>query len=154
MVKEITGHFQAEDYSIGIVCAEFNEFITDQLLKGALKTLDRCNVDESDIVVYRVPGSFEIPAMVREIMEKDKHDGVIALGAVIRGETDHFDYVCSAVTSGLSRLNCRYDSPISFGVLTTDTVKQAIDRAGTKAGNKGSEAARSLVEIMTAMDSI
>jgi len=154
MVEEISGNFDGSGYSVAIVCSEFNQLITDKLLSGAKKTLIRSGMAEQNITVYRVSGSFEIPTMVRAVLSQTSPDGVIALGAVIRGETPHFDYVCSAVTSGLSRLNCQYDPPITFGVLTTDTVEQALERAGSKLGNKGSEAAIALVETMTAIDSI
>lgn len=154
MVKEISGSFDGSDFSVAIVCSEFNELITNKLLSGAKKTLIRSGTAQDKITVYRVPGSFEIPTMVRTVLSKTSPDGVIALGAVIRGETPHFDYVCSAVSTGLSRLNCQFDSPITFGVLTTDTVDQALERAGSKLGNKGSEAAIALVETMSAIEMI
>ncbi len=150
MVKDISGSYDGRDCSVGIVLSEFNDFITEQLLDGALAGLRKCQVPEDGITVYRVPGSFEIPGMGRRVLEKGGIDGLLCLGAVIRGETPHFDYICSGVTRGIGRLNLEYEVPVTYGVITTDTVEQAVNRAGTKAGNKGHEAALSLVQTIQA----
>lgn len=153
MVKEISGSYDGSGLSIGIVLSEFNDFITEKLKEGALRALEKSGVNDGDITVYRVPGGFEIPAMARQVIERESHDGVLCLGAVIRGDTPHFDYICSEVTKGIGQLNMDHEIPVTYGVLTTDTVEQAVERAGTKAGNKGHETALALVQMINAYQS-
>ncbi len=146
MVKLIKGSFDGSGMSVAIVLSEFNEMITGQLKKGAIDALTKAGVDEEAITVYQTPGSFELPALARKVVETGRYDGVVCLGAVIRGETPHFDYVASEVTRGIGNLNYRSEIPVVFGVITASTVDQAVDRAGVKAGNKGAEAALALVQ--------
>lgn len=142
------GSFDGKGAKIAIVASRFNEFITKELIGGAEDTLVRHNVDTKDIDVYRVPGAFEIPAICNKIAEKGKYDAVITLGAVIRGSTPHFDYVAAEVSKGVASVSMKYNMPVIFGVLTTDTIEQAVERAGTKAGNKGSDAAMAALEMI------
>lgn len=133
---------------VGIVVARFNEFITSKLLGGCLDTLKRHNVKDEDIDVAWVPGAFEIPLIAKKMAESKKYDTVIALGAVIRGATSHFDYVCAETSKGIAQASLESGIPVMFGVLTTDTIDQAIDRAGTKSGNKGSDCAEGAIEMV------
>lgn len=149
-MEEITGYYHgAEQYRIAIVVAEWNEIVTQQLLEGAVQELKRYGVEEQNITVVYCPGSFEIPFLTRQCAHSGKFDAVISLGALIRGETPHFDYISSAVTSGF--MNVVLDSPIPciFGILTTDTIEQALDRAGLKAGNKGREYAKAALAMIS-----
>ena len=146
MVRTIEGDLQGQGLKIAIVVSRFNGFITDRLVEGALDALKRHGVDEKDISVVKVPGSFELPLGVRRAA-KGKVDAVVALGALIRGGTPHFEYLCAEVTKGVAQVMLETGIPVSFGVLTTDTVEQAIERAGTKSGNKGFEAALSAIEM-------
>ncbi len=148
MVRVIEGDLQGQGVKVSIVASRFNGFITDRLLDGALDALKRHGVEEKGITVIRVPGSFEIPLGVRRAAGQ-KVDAVIALGALIRGGTPHFDYLSAEVTKGVAQVMLETGIPVSFGVLTTDTVEQAIERAGTKAGNKGAEAAQSALEMVS-----
>lgn len=148
MVKVIEGDLQGQGVKVSLVVSRFNSFITDRLLEGALDALRRHGVEEKGITVIRVPGSFEIPLGVRRAAGQ-KVDAVIALGALIRGGTPHFDYLSAEVTKGVAQVMLETGIPVSFGVLTTDTVEQAIERAGTKAGNKGAEAAQSALEMVS-----
>jgi 6,7-dimethyl-8-ribityllumazine synthase len=148
MVRVIEGDLQGQGVKVTIVVSRFNSFITDRLLEGALDALRRHGVEEKGITVVRVPGSFEIPLGVRRAAGQ-KIDAVIALGALIRGGTPHFDYLSAEVTKGVAQVMLETGIPVSFGVLTTDTVEQAIERAGTKAGNKGAEAAQSALEMVS-----
>ena len=148
MVKVIEGDIQGQGVKVSLVVSRFNSFITDRLLEGALDALRRHGVEEKGITVIRVPGSFEIPLGVRRAAGQ-KVDAVIALGALIRGGTPHFDYLSAEVTKGVAQVMLETGVPVSFGVLTTDTVEQAIERAGTKAGNKGAEAAQSALEMVS-----
>ena len=148
MVRVIEGDLQGQGVKVSIVVSRFNGFITDRLLEGALDALRRHGVEEKEITVVRVPGSFEIPLGVRRAAGQ-KVDAVIALGALIRGGTPHFDYLSAEVTKGVAQVMLETGIPVSFGVLTTDTVEQAIERAGTKAGNKGAEAAQSALEMVS-----
>ena len=132
----------------GIVVARFNEFITGKLIDGALDTLVRHGAKEEHIEVVWVPGSFEIPAVARKIARKKKYDAVICLGCVIRGDTPHFDYIASEVSKGVALAGFESDIPVVFGVLTTDTIEQAIERAGAKAGNKGADSALAAIELI------
>ena len=148
MVRVIEGDLQGQGVKVSIVVSRFNGFITDRLLEGALDALRRHGVEEKGITVVRVPGSFEIPLGVKRAAGQ-KVDAVIALGALIRGGTPHFDYLSAEVTKGVAQVMLETGIPVSFGVLTTDTVEQAIERAGAKAGNKGAEAAQSALEMVS-----
>lgn len=142
-----TGSLIGTDLKIGIVVGRFNDFITEQLLSGAISTLKQHGVKENQIDVAWVPGAFEIPLIAETMAKKDKYDAIITLGTVIRGSTPHFDYVCGEAASGVSHAAQVTNKPVIFGVLTTDTIEQAIERAGTKAGNKGSDAAKAAIEM-------
>ena len=142
------GNLVAENIKIGIVVARFNEFITSKLVGGALDGLKRHDVKEEDIDVAWVPGAFEIPLIASKMAKSKKYDAVICLGAVIRGATSHYDYVCSEVSKGIASVSLTSDIPVMFGVLTTDNIEQAIERAGTKAGNKGYDCALSAIEMV------
>jgi 6,7-dimethyl-8-ribityllumazine synthase len=141
------GHLISKGLKYGIVVGRFNEFITSKLLGGALDALKRHGVEENEIEIAWVPGAFEIPLIAQKMAESAKYDAVITLGAVIRGSTPHFDFVCSEVAKGVSAISLRTGIPTIFGVLTTDSIEQAVERAGTKAGNKGWEAATSAIEM-------
>lgn len=142
------GQITGQGLKVGIVVARFNEFVTKQLLAGAQESLQQHGVNADDIDVAWVPGAFEIPLTVQKMINTKSYDGVIALGAVIRGATAHFDYVCSGVTTGVASVSLATDTPVMFGVLTTDTIEQAMDRAGFKSGNKGADCAVSLLETI------
>lgn len=145
------GKLISEDMKIGIVAARFNEFITSKLLAGALDGLKRHDVKEDDIDVAWVPGAFEIPLIASKMAKSKKYDAVICLGAVIRGSTSHYDYVCNEVTKGIAQVSLANDIPVLFGVLTTENIEQAIERAGTKSGNKGFDSAISAIEMVNLM---
>ncbi|HQH60914.1 MAG TPA: 6,7-dimethyl-8-ribityllumazine synthase [Candidatus Saccharicenans sp.] len=147
-MKVYEGKLQARGYKIAIVLSRFNQFISGHLLDGALEALDKLGVEEDNIEVYKVPGAFEVPLLAKKLAAKKQVDGLICLGALIRGDTPHFDYLSSEVTKGLSQVAIEEGLPISFGILTVETVEQAIERAGTKAGNKGYEAALALIETI------
>ena len=147
-MKVFEGNFDGKGIKIAIVASRFNEFITKELIGGAEDTLLRHNVNTDDIYLYRVPGAFEIPSVCNKIAESGKYDAVITLGAVIRGSTPHFDYVAAEVSKGVASVSMKYNIPVIFGVLTTDTIEQAVERAGTKAGNKGSDAAMAALEMI------
>lgn len=147
-MKIYEGKLVADSIKIGIVAARFNEFITSKLLSGALDVLKRENVKEEDIEIAWVPGAFEIPLIASKMAKSHKYDAVICLGAVIRGSTSHYDYVCNEVSKGIAQVSLNSGIPIMFGVLTTDTIEQAIERAGTKAGNKGAECAQGAIEMV------
>ncbi|WP_182187329.1 6,7-dimethyl-8-ribityllumazine synthase [Pectinatus frisingensis] len=147
MAKIIEGHLSAKGLKFGIVVARFNEFITSKLLSGALDTLTRHDSDESAITVAWVPGAFEIPLIAKKMAQSNKYDAVICLGSVIRGSTSHYDYVCNEVSKGVAAVGLSTGVPTIFGVLTTENIEQAVERAGTKAGNKGSDAAMSAIEM-------
>ena len=138
----------SEDIKIGIVAARFNEFIVSKLVSGAQDALVRHGVADEDIALAWVPGAFEIPLAAKRMAESGKYDAVITLGAVIRGATSHYDFVCSEVSKGVANVALGADIPVMFGVLTTDTIEQAIERAGTKAGNKGAECAQGAIEMV------
>lgn len=142
------GNLVSKDIKVGIVAARFNEFIVSRLLGGALDGLKRHEVKDDDIDVAWVPGAFEIPLIASKMAKSGKYDMVICLGAVIRGSTSHYDYVCSEVSKGIATVSLQADIPVLFGVLTTDTIEQAIERAGTKAGNKGYDCAVSGIEMV------
>ena len=142
------GKLVSEGIKVGVVCARFNEFIVSKLLSGCEDALLRHGVDAADISVAWVPGAFEIPLIASKLAQSGKYDAVIALGAVIRGSTSHYDYVCSEVSKGLAQASLSSGVPVLFGVLTTDTIEQAIERAGTMAGNKGAECAQGAIEMV------
>ncbi|MCE5169610.1 6,7-dimethyl-8-ribityllumazine synthase [Paenibacillus profundus] len=141
------GHLVSDGLKYGIVAGRFNEFIVSKLVSGALDALKRHGVKDDEIDVAWVPGAFEIPLIAQKMAESGKYDAVITLGAVIRGSTPHFDYVCSEAAKGVAQVNMKTGVPTIFGVLTTDSIEQAIERAGTKAGNKGWEAAATAIEM-------
>lgn len=141
------GNLVSENQKFGIVVGRFNEFIGSKLLGGALDTLKRHGVEEANIDIAWVPGAFEIPLIAKKMAKSQKYDAVICLGAVIRGATPHFDYVSGEVTKGVAQASLETEVPVIFGVLTVDTIEQAIERAGTKAGNKGSDAALTAIEM-------
>ena len=147
-MKTFEGKLVSQDIKVGIVAARFNEFIVSKLLSGCEDALLRHGVDAADISVAWVPGAFEIPLIASKMAKSGKYDAVIALGAVIRGSTSHYDYVCSEVSKGLAQASLSSGVPVLFGVLTTDTIEQAIERAGTKAGNKGAECAQGAIEMV------
>ncbi|EQK46828.1 MULTISPECIES: 6,7-dimethyl-8-ribityllumazine synthase [Peptostreptococcaceae] len=146
-MRIIEGNLVAKDIKIGIVVGRFNEFIVSKLLGGALDGLKRHGVDEDNIEVSWVPGAFEIPLVAKKMAQSKKYDAIICLGAVIKGSTPHFDYVCAEASKGISSVSLSEELPVIFGVLTTDTIEQAIERAGTKAGNKGYDAAVTAIEM-------
>ncbi|USS85112.1 6,7-dimethyl-8-ribityllumazine synthase [Fructilactobacillus myrtifloralis] len=144
-----TGSLNGQHRHVGIVVAKFNQLVTQKLLDGTIATLQQCGVAETDIQVYWVPGAFEIPRVAKLVSETGKVDGVIALGAVVRGATSHYDYVCAQTAAGIAQVSLTSPVPVLFGVLTTDDMAQALDRAGGKAGNKGSECAQGLLEMIS-----
>ncbi len=146
-MKMIEGNLVAQGLRVGIVVGRFNEFIVSKLLGGAVDGLKRHGVEENDIEVAWVPGAFELPLVAKKMVNSDKYDAVICLGAVIKGSTPHFDYVCAEASKGISSVSLQSEKPVIFGVLTTDTIEQAIERAGTKAGNKGYDAAVTAIEM-------
>ena len=148
-MRTLEGKLVSENgIKVGIVAARFNEFITSKLVGGALDGLKRENVKDEDIDVAWVPGAFEIPLIASKMAKSRKYDAIICVGAVIRGSTSHYDYVCSEVSKGIAQVSLANDLPVMFGVLTTDTIEQAIARAGTKAGNKGFECAQGAIEMV------
>ena len=147
-MKTFEGKVVAKNIKVGIVAARFNEFIVSKLVGGAMDGLVRHDVKEDDIDVAWVPGAFEIPLIASKMAKSGKYDAVICLGAVIRGNTSHYDYVCAEVSKGVATVSLNSDIPVMFGVLTTDNIEQAIERAGTKAGNKGYDCALSAIEMV------
>lgn len=147
-MKIIEGNLIASKSKFAILVARFNSFIVESLLEGAIDTLKRHGVDEKSIEIIRVPGAFEMPLAAQRIAAQEKYDAIIALGAVIRGGTPHFEYVAGECVKGLSQVSLNANIPVSFGVLTVDSIEQAIERAGTKAGNKGGEAAITALEMV------
>lgn len=151
MIKIVEGDFSAATAKFTIVVARFNGFVVESLLEGAIDTLKRHGVSEDNISVVRVPGAFEMPLATKRIAQSKSCDAIITLGAVIRGGTPHFDFVAGECASGIARISLEENLPIAFGVLTTDTIEQAIERSGTKAGNKGADAAMSALEMVSLM---
>jgi 6,7-dimethyl-8-ribityllumazine synthase len=145
---EYIGEISGKGKKVAIVVSRFNEFVTERLVKEAVEELIQNGVEKSDIDVYKVPGSFEIPVVIKRLLEKKKYHGILALGAVIRGDTPHFEYVAGEITRGIGRLTLDYGIPIAFGIITADTMDDAIERAGGKKGNKGRDSARALLEIL------
>jgi len=146
-VRVFEGNLMGQGLKVGIVVSRFNEFITSKLVSGALDALKRHGVAEEDVDLAYVPGAFEIPFAAKQLASSNRYDAVVALGAVIRGATPHFDYVAGEVAKGIANLSLHAEVPVIFGVLTTDTIEQAIERAGTKAGNKGWDSAVSAIEM-------
>ncbi|HDC7583921.1 TPA: 6,7-dimethyl-8-ribityllumazine synthase [Staphylococcus aureus] len=148
------GKLIGKDLKVAIVVSRFNDFITGRLLEGAKDTLIRHDVNEDNIDVAFVPGAFEIPLVAKKLASSGNYDAVITLGCVIRGATSHYDYVCNEVAKGVSKVNDQTNVPVIFGILTTESIEQAVERAGTKAGNKGAEAAVSAIEMANLLKSI
>ena len=146
-MKLLEGNLIGKDLKIGIVAARFNDFIVSKLIDGAMDGLKRHGVNEEDIELSLVPGAFELPLVAKKMVKSEKYDAVICLGAVIKGSTPHFDYVFAEASKGIATVSLEYEKPVIFGVLTTDSIEQAIERAGTKAGNKGYDAAVSAIEM-------
>ena len=153
-MKVLEGKLTAEGLRIGIVAARFNEFITNKLVSGAVDALTRHGADESSMTLAWVPGAFEIPLVAKKMAATGKYDAIICLGAVIRGATPHFDYVCAEVSKGIASVSLQFETPVSFGVLTTENIEQAVERAGTKAGNKGVDAAMAAIEMADLLKNI
>jgi 6,7-dimethyl-8-ribityllumazine synthase len=153
-MKEIKADLIAKGLKFGIIISRFNEFITSGLLSGAEDTLISHGADSKDIDAYYCPGSFEIPGLAAQVAKKKKYNAIICLGAVIRGETPHFEYVASEVSKGIAKLNSELNIPVSFGIITSETLEQAIERAGSKDGNKGRDAALSAIEMANLYDKI
>ena len=153
-MKTLEGKLVAENMKVGIVASRFNEFIVNKLVSGAVDGLVRHNVSEDDISLAWVPGAFEIPLAASKMANSGKYDAVICVGAVIRGATSHYDYVCSEVSKGIAQVSMNSGIPVLFGILTTDTIEQAIERAGTKAGNKGYDCALSAIEMVNLLKEI
>lgn len=153
-MKDISAQKLGKNMSIAVVAGRFNRFIVDQLLAGATDALERQGIEESRRVLVWVPGAFELPVLARQLAESGKYDAVIALGAVIRGGTPHFEFVAGECASGLTRVSLDYGLPVTFGVLTTDTVEQALERAGTGEGNKGFDAAMTAIEMVETMRAV
>ena len=153
-MRTFEGKFDGRNVKIGIVAGRFNEFITSKLVGGALDVLKRNDVSEENIDIAWVPGAFEIPLITKKLAKTGKYDAIIALGAVIKGSTPHFDYVCAEVSKGVSQISLQSELPVIFGVLTTNNIEEAIERAGTKAGNKGADAAFSAIEMINLIKEI
>jgi 6,7-dimethyl-8-ribityllumazine synthase len=154
MPNYIEGKLNAEGRRFGIVVSRFNDFITDRLLGGALDALVRSGARDEDIDIVKVPGAFEIPLLAKKMAERNRYDAIICLGAVIRGSTPHFDYVCAEASKGIAHVSMESGIPVIFGIVTTDTIEQAIERAGTKSGNKGWASAIGAVEMASLMDAM
>ena len=153
-MRTFEGKFNGRDVRIAIVAGRFNEFITSKLVGGALDVLKRNDVSEENIDIAWVPGAFEIPLITKKLANTRKYDAIITLGAVIKGSTPHFDYVCAEVSKGVSQISLQSELPVIFGVLTTNNIEEAIERAGTKAGNKGADAAFSAIEMINLIKEI
>jgi 6,7-dimethyl-8-ribityllumazine synthase len=154
MHQVIEGQLSASGKSFGLIVSRFNDFICERLMNGAIDALKRNGADESDITIVKVPGAFEIPLIAQKMASSDNYHAIIAIGAVIRGATSHYDYVCAEVSKGIASVSLNTGIPVLFGVLTTDTIEQAIERAGSKAGNKGFEAAMAAIEMVNIMEKI
>ncbi|MFP4477623.1 MAG: 6,7-dimethyl-8-ribityllumazine synthase [Desulfatibacillaceae bacterium] len=154
MPRYIEGKISAEGKRFGIVVSRFNDFISDRLLGGALDALVRAGAADDGIDVVKVPGAFEIPLVARKMAASERYDAVLCLGAVIRGSTPHFDYVCAEASKGVAHASLETGKPVIFGIVTTDTIEQAVERAGTKAGNKGWDAAMAAIEMANVMEQV
>jgi 6,7-dimethyl-8-ribityllumazine synthase len=150
-MKTYEGKLQAKGLKIGLVVSRFNAFLTDKLLEGALDALKKLGADDADVVVYKVPGSFELPFVAKKLAASGKVDGLVCLGALVRGDTPHFDFLSAEVTKGLAQIALEDGVPVTMGVLTVETLEQGIERSGTKSGNKGWDAVLSLVEVLNLM---
>jgi len=148
MPKIIEGNIVAKGMKFGIVASRFNDFICGRLIEGAIDALIRAGADEKDIIICKVPGAFELPLTAKKLAKSNRFDAIICLGAVIRGATPHFEYISAEVSKGIASVGLETEIPVVFGVLTTDTIEQAIERAGTKSGNKGADAAMSAIEMV------
>jgi len=153
-IKTIEGDLVIKGARFGIAVARFNSFVVESLLQGAVDTLKRHGAEDADIEIVRVPGAYELPLAIKKMAAGKKYDGIIALGAVIRGGTPHFDYVAGECVKGMATVMLQHEIPVAFGVLTVDTIEQAIERAGTKAGNKGAEATLSVIEMINLLKNI
>jgi len=153
-LKTIEGKLEAKGLKIGLVASRFNDFIVDKLIAGAVDYLIRHGLSQEDLTLVRVPGAFELPLVAKKMAKTGKYAGIICLGAIIRGATPHFDFVAAEASKGIALVGLETEVPVGFGVLTTDTLEQAIERAGSKAGNKGAEAAAALVETIRVMEQI
>lgn len=153
-VTRIEGDFNASGARVAIVAGRFNSFVVDHLISGAIDCLQRHGSSAKDIDLFYAPGAYELPLLAQRVASKKKHDAIIALGAVIRGGTPHFDYVAGECTKGLATVSMQFDLPVTFGVLTVDSIEQAIERSGTKAGNKGVEAAMSAIEMINLLKKV
>ncbi len=153
-IPTIAGQLDAKGLKIAIVATRFNDFIVDRLVSGAVDYLERHGLADENLLLVRIPGAFELPLVCRKLAASGKYDGIVALGAVIRGATPHFDYVCAEASKGLAHTMLEFDTPIGFGLLTCDTIDQAIERAGSKAGNKGCEAAAAMLETIRVMEQL
>jgi len=153
-IKTIEGSLTVQKARFCLVVARFNSFVVESLLDGAVDALRRHGADEADITIVRVPGAFEMPLVLEKLAAKGDYDAIVALGAVIRGGTPHFDFVAGECVKGMAQVTLKHQVPIAFGVLTVDTIEQAIERAGTKAGNKGAEAAMSAIEMVNVLRQI
>ncbi|SHK51912.1 6,7-dimethyl-8-ribityllumazine synthase [Thermocrinis minervae] len=153
-MKLYEGHLKAEGFSFGIVASRFNSLLVDKLVDGALDCLRRHGAQEDRIVLVKVPGSWEIPLAVKELTQRDHIDAVIALGVLIRGQTPHFEYIANEVSKSLAQISLETGKPVTFGIITADTLEQAVERAGTKQGNKGWEAAMSAIEMVNLLKSM
>jgi 6,7-dimethyl-8-ribityllumazine synthase len=147
-MKTYEGKLQAKGFKIGIILSRFNQFISERLLDGALDALHKLGAEDDDLSIYKVPGSFEVPGVAKKLAHSKDFDGILCLGALIRGDTPHFEYLSAEVTKGLAQVSMEEGVPVSFGILTVDTIEQGIERAGTKAGNKGYDAAFALIETI------
>jgi 6,7-dimethyl-8-ribityllumazine synthase len=148
------GHLKAEGFRFALVASRWNDFLTSRLVEGALDALERLGAEEKAVALFKVPGSFEIPLLARKLAASGKYDAVICLGTVIRGQTPHFEYIAGEVTKGIAQAGMETGVPVLYGIVTADTLEQAIDRAGVKAGNKGFEAAMSAVELVNLYKSV
>lgn len=150
-MKTFEGKLQATGLKIGIVLSRYNQFVSQRLLEGALEALYKLGAEEENLSVFKVPGAFEIPMIAKKLCRQGKMDGVICLGALIRGDTPHFDFLSAEVTKGLAQISMEEETPVSYGILTVETIEQGIERAGTKVGNKGYDAAFALIETLNLM---
>lgn len=152
MPKILEGKLLAEGKKFALVVSRFNDFITDRLVSGAIDALQRSGAKEEDIEIVKVPGAFEIPLIAKKLASKGRYDAIVCLGAVIRGATPHFEYISAEVSKGIAQVGLETDVPVIFGIITSDTIEQAIERAGTKAGNKGWSAAMSAIEMVNLIE--
>jgi len=153
-IYTIEGYLQAQGLKFALVATRFNDFVVDKMVNGALDYLVRHGAAKEDLTLIKVPGSFELPVVVKKLAQKIEYDGIISLGAIIRGSTPHFEYVASEVSKGLAQVSLDFSVPVGFGILTTDTLEQAVERAGSKAGNKGVEAAAAVLETSQVLNKL